>query len=152
MDQRLHPICLHCKEIFIPNRHAPYARYCSRAICRKASKKASQARWLNKPENRDYFCGPEQVKRVQAWRRENPGYWRKSKVRKGKGPLQDIVALQDLVHSPVTMALLGFFAAQTGDALQDTVEKTFWNMHFRGQAIMGMVSRIEKKGRFYANV
>ena len=44
--------------------------------CRKASKTASQKRWLQKPENQDYFCGPENVKRVQLWREDNPGYWR----------------------------------------------------------------------------
>jgi len=66
-----------------------------------------------------------------------------------KRPLQDIVALQDLVHSPVATALVGFFSSQIGSALQDTVEKTFWNMHSRGQAIMGTVSGIATKGRFY---
>lgn len=152
MDKSGRSICLHCKEMFIPSPHAPRARYCSRAVCRKASKQASQTRWLNKPANRDYFCGPTHVKRVQAWRKAHPGYWRRGKARKRDEPLQDIVALQDLVHSPVTTALLGFFSVQTGDALQDTVEKTFWNMHSRGQAIMGMVSGIEKKGRVYASV
>jgi len=109
-------------------------------VCRKASKRASQARWLNKPENRDYFCGSDHVRRVQAWRKDHPGYWRKKKRQKMKRPLQDIVALQDLVHSPAAVALLGFFAIQAGGALQDTVEKTFWNMHSRGQAIIGMGS------------
>ena len=140
MDKAGHHICLHCKEMFIPSPYAPHARYCSRTVCRKASKQDSQLRWRNKPENRNYFCGSAHVKRVQAWRKAHPGYWRRGKGRKGGGPLQDSVTLQDLVHSPAAVALLGFFAIQAGGALQDTVEKTFWNMHSRGQAIIGMGS------------
>jgi hypothetical protein len=34
-----------------------------------ASKLASQHRWLQKPENQDYFSGPQHVSRVQAWRK-----------------------------------------------------------------------------------
>ena len=97
MDKAGHHICLHCKEMFIPSPYAPHARYCSRTVCRKASKQDSQLRWRNKPENRNYFCGSAHVKRVQAWRKAHPGYWRRGKGRKGGGPLQDIVALQDLV-------------------------------------------------------
>jgi hypothetical protein len=151
MDKSSHSICLHCKEMFIPSPHAPRARYCSRAVCRKASKQASQTRWLNKPSNRDYFCGAHHVERVQAWRKAHPGYWRRGKARKRDGPLQDTVALQDLVHSPSFVALLGFLAFQSGDALQDSVEKVFWNMHSRGQAIIGMGSVAAAKERMYAN-
>ena len=143
------PICLHCKEMFIPNPHAPHARYCSQSICRQASKKASQAQWLNKPENRNYFCGSQHVERVRQWRKGHPGYWRRHKGRRGGRPLQDSVALQDLVRSPSVAALVGFFAGQTGGALQETVATTFWNMHSRGQAIMGMVSGIAAKGVSY---
>ena len=151
MDKSGPSICLHCKEIFTPSPYAPRARYCSRADCRKASKRASQARWLNKPENRNYFCGGQHVERVRAWRKAHPGYWRRGKRRKGGGPLQDTVALQDLVHSPAAVALLGFFAIQAGGALQDTVEKTFWNMHSRGQAIIGMGSVAAAKERLHAS-
>ena len=48
--------------------------------CRKASKADSQRRWLQKPENRDYFRGPEHVQRVQRWREAHPGYWRRAKA------------------------------------------------------------------------
>lgn len=137
--------------MFIPSPHAPRARYCSRAVCRKASKQASQTRWLNKPANRDYFCGPTHVKRVQAWRKAHPGYWRRGKARKRDEPLQDIVALQDLVHSPSVMAMVGFFAVQAGVTLQDTAEKTFWNMYSRGQAIIGMGPVAAAKERIHAN-
>jgi hypothetical protein len=43
-------------------------------------------------------------------------------------------------------ALVGFLASQTGDALQETVSQTFWKMHVRGQAIMGMGSAIAPRG------
>lgn len=45
--------------------------YCSEPMCRAASKRASQRRWLQKPENQQYFCGPQHVHRVQAWRAAN---------------------------------------------------------------------------------
>ncbi len=58
--------CCNCKELFIPDpRNAKRQKYCHKPECRKASKAASQKRWLQKPENRDYFSGPENVKRVQ---------------------------------------------------------------------------------------
>ena len=63
-----------------------------------------------------------------------------------------LVALQDLVRSPTSMAFIGFLAGQTGDALQETVATAFWNMHSRGQAIMGVESVIETKGTAYASV
>jgi hypothetical protein len=41
--------------------------YSSASGCRAASRTASQARWLAKPENQSYFCGPVNVARAQAW-------------------------------------------------------------------------------------
>lgn len=69
--------CKHCRQLFRPdprNRH--HQRYCSQPACRTASKAASQARWLSKPENQDYFRGQAAVERVRAWRSQHPGYWR----------------------------------------------------------------------------
>lgn len=52
--------CCHCKELFRPDpRNAKRQEYCRKPECRKASKVASQRRWLSKPENRDYFRSPE---------------------------------------------------------------------------------------------
>lgn len=144
-------ICLCCNDMFIPNPHAPQAKYCSQPACWKASKKASQAQWLNKPENRNYFSGSQHVDRVRRWRKDNPGYWRRNKGRKAR-PLQDSVALQDLVRNPTGMAFIGFLASLESDALQETVATTFWNMHSRGQAIIGMKPVIEIKGSAYASV
>ncbi len=81
--------CCNCKDLFIPDpRNAERQKYCHKPQCRKASKAASQRRWLQKPGNQDYFSGPENVKRVQLWRQDNPGYWR-SKRKIKKDALQD---------------------------------------------------------------
>ena len=58
--------CRHCKSLFIADpRNRNRQKYCRLPECRKASKAASQRKWLAKPENRDYFKGPYQVQRVQ---------------------------------------------------------------------------------------
>ena len=86
--------CHNCKTLFVPNlRKKGQHFYCKKDECRKASKAASQKKWLNKPENRDYFCGPDNVKRVKEWRKKNPGYWKRSKR---------TVALQDLLSGQPT--------------------------------------------------
>ena len=70
--------CLHCNELFHADcRNRTRQRYCAAAACRKASKAESQRRWLLKPENQDYFRGPQHVERVRLWRSKNPGYWRR---------------------------------------------------------------------------
>ena len=74
--------CKCCLKLFRPdprNRH--HQCYCSAPACRAASKAASQARWLAKPENQSYFHGPVNVARVRAWRSRHPGYWRKGAVK-----------------------------------------------------------------------
>jgi hypothetical protein len=88
--------CLHCREFFVPcpnNRRTQ--RYCAKPACRQASKAAARARWLQQPQNRRYFRGPEHVERVRRWRARHPGYWRK---KAGKRP----PALQDLAPSEVS--------------------------------------------------
>ena len=70
--------CLNCGEPFTADaRNARHQRYCTAVACKAASKRASQANWLAKPENRDYHRGPEAVARVQAWRAVHPGYSRR---------------------------------------------------------------------------
>jgi hypothetical protein len=69
--------CRHCRQHFDPDyRNAYHQRFCSTPACQHASKQASQRRWLRKPVNRDYFCGPSNVLRVQTWRGAHPDYWR----------------------------------------------------------------------------
>ena len=67
MTKRRRPKCLNCGQLFRPDpRNLRHQRYCSASVCRKASKAASQARGLAKPQNRNYFRGPEHVARVRA--------------------------------------------------------------------------------------
>ncbi len=69
--------CLHCKGLFVPDyRNRGRQQYCSSADCRQASKRSSQQQWLSQAANRDYFRGPENVKRVQQWRAAHPDYWK----------------------------------------------------------------------------
>ena len=71
--------CVHCGRAFAPDaRNARHQHYCGAALCKAASKKASQSKWLAKPENRDYHRGPEAVARVRAWRAAHPGYSRRN--------------------------------------------------------------------------
>jgi hypothetical protein len=87
--------CKCCLKLFRPDpRNCRHQRYCSAPACRAASKTASQARWLAKPENQSYFRGAVNVARVRAWRSRHPGYWRK---RRRAGPaLQDVSMVQPI--------------------------------------------------------
>jgi len=121
--------CCPCRELFHPDpRNAKRQEYCRKPECRKASKAASQKRWQQKPENQDYFRGPENVNRVQEWRRANPGYWRR-KPKPRENALQDL-----LIEQPVV--LLGLIANFTGSALQDDIVKTVRNMQKLGLDIV----------------
>ena len=65
--------CKCCLKIFRPDpRNRRHQSYCSAPTCKAASKAASQARWLAKPENQDYFRGPVNTARVKAWRAAIP--------------------------------------------------------------------------------
>ena len=58
--------CLSCNEAFTADvRNRGRQKYCSKPECRRAAKAARQARWLQKPSNQHYFCGPEHVQRVR---------------------------------------------------------------------------------------
>jgi len=151
--------CKHCKELFLPDpRNAKRQKYCSKPGCRKASKKDSQRRWLSKPENCDYFCGHENVTRVQQWRKDNPGYWKKSKnalqdslIGQHTVNIDDTVklahsALQDsLIAQPAV--LIGLIAHFTDFALQDNIAKTLHLLQQLGQDILNSATQT-KGGRY----
>jgi hypothetical protein len=102
--------CLHCREFFNPcpnSRHTQ--RYCAKSECRKASKAAAQAKWLNKPENRSYFRGPENVERVQRWRECHPGYWRNKRSLRPDA-LQDLALTEVSQNQPITLNEVGLLA------------------------------------------
>ena len=131
--------CKCCRKFFRPdprNRH--HQRYCSAPNCRAASKAASQARWLAKPENQDYHRGPVHVARVQAWRLRHPGYWRR--CRRDGGALQDLLKAQPidsaikiakLARSPLQdlllaqpAVLIGLIAHIVGSPLHEDIVRT----------------------------
>jgi len=96
MTQRRRRKCRHCNELFRPDpRNVRHQKYCSNAPCRKASKAASQRRWLNKEENKNYFRGPENVLRVQTWRQTHPQYWRR------KRSLSESALQEDSLTQPI---------------------------------------------------
>ena len=93
--------CLHCHELFLPDpRNQYHQRYCSKRVCRRRSKTDSRRRWLQKPENQNYFRGPENSRRVKEWRKRHPGYWRK-KPSAPDGPLQDFCSAQVVQNEAV---------------------------------------------------
>ena len=58
MSTRTRRKCRHCGQVLRPDpRNVRHQRYCSAPACRRASKAASQRRWLAKEANRDYFRG-----------------------------------------------------------------------------------------------
>ena len=123
--------CTNCHQLFRADaRNAWHQRYCDEPACRAASKAASQRRWLDKPENRDYFSGCENVARVRAWRQAHPGYGARAASSQAAAPggadaaLSQDAALQDLVtpQVPDSPAKSDFSAppkAPSAAALQD---------------------------------
>ena len=151
--------CRNCGELFQPDpRNRYHQRYCSNSECRKASKAASQRRWLHKPENREYFKGTANVQRVQAWREAHPGYWRRSHPynrsalqedslgqpieNNSKSPTLARQALQDLCCAQ-PFVLIGLIANLTGTALQEDIANTGRRLQQLGQDILTGVSEAE---------
>ena len=95
MARGRHRKCKCCRRVFRPDpSNRRHQRYCSTPRCRRASKAASQARWLALPDNRDYFRDAWHGARVRAWRSRNPGYWRK--VQRRATALQDVQTVQPI--------------------------------------------------------
>jgi len=141
--------CLCCNDFFDPDRRsANRQRYCAKTDCRIASKAASQAAWLAKPQNIDYFRDPAHVARVQAWRANHLGYSSGKRAKAGKPvALQDDLiaqatdsieeiciraeitetagsaALQDLLNAP-TPVLAGLIAHLFDVTLQEDIAST----------------------------
>ena len=149
--------CLCCNEKFHPDaRNRRHQQYCAKDACRKASKAVRQARWLAKPENRDYFRGSTNCERVRQWRLANPGYSRRkttsrpvalqdvsnpqpienerSELSCTPSPLQDVLLFQPAL-------LLGLISIVTGHELQDDIAASAQRFLNRGRDILRMVPR-----------
>lgn len=133
MTKRRRRKCRNCGRLYRPDpRNLRHQRYCSQPACRRASKAASQQRWLAKAANRDYFRGPENVARVRAWRAAHPGYWRQASPalqecssRQVSDTSEESAALvasplQELYHAQ-PLVLMGLIAHLTGAALQEDI-------------------------------
>ena len=145
--------CKCCQKIFcLDPGNRRHQRYCSAPRCRRASKAASQARWLGRAENVDYFRGPVHLARCQDWRARHPGYWRKASLREipskevasqqavdlvGKTgvfastPLQDLVTVQPAV-------LIGLIAHLVGTPVQEEIAQATDRLLRLGQDILAM--------------
>lgn len=69
----------------------------------------SQKYWHAKPENRNYWRGPENVRRVQEWRKAHSQYWKRRKPKRR-------IALQD------DMAVLGRSPKMESELLPDIIQ------------------------------
>jgi hypothetical protein len=145
--------CKCCRRLFRPDPgNRRHQRYCSAPRCRRASKAASQARWLRKPESQGYFRDAWHIDRVRAWRSRNPGYWRK--VQHRAIALQDVQTAQpvdtankidNFVQSPLQdlltaqpAVLIGLIAHLVGTPLQDDLVRTTDRLLRLGQDILAM--------------
>ena len=152
MKQHRRRKCRHCGEGFGPDpRNLRHQRYCAKPQCRKASKAASQRRWLDKPQNRDYFRGAVNVERVRAWRAAHPGYWRRLRAQSAPALQEDCsaqglethetsptsgqTALQELLFAQ-PLVLIGLIANLTGTALQEDIARTGRRLRQLGQDIV----------------
>jgi hypothetical protein len=151
--------CLCCQEFYRPDhRNLRHQRYCSKAACRKESKAQSQHRWQQRPENQNYFRGPENCQRVKDWRKRHRGYWRKKKAsvqvplqedcqeqvppseeviaQKTSGALQEVFLMQPAV-------VVGLISMMTGHALQEDIVATARVLVRKGRDILDMNSGSE---------
>lgn len=145
--------CLNCHEFYVPDvRNKSRQQYCQKPQCRQASKRASQRRWCDKPENREHFSGTWNSERVRAWRKANPGYWRRSRsgeptelqetldlqVSEGEKEVRQDgeVALQDLLQSQDPL-VLGLVIQLTDLALQEDIVGVAQRLITKGRAMMG---------------
>jgi len=152
--------CLHCNTAFVPDaRNRGRQRYCAAPACRRVSKQQSQARWLGKPGNADYFKGPSHVERVRRWRAAHPGYWKRSGQAGSKKPEPSEVtqavdlqrteppsaldALQDPCRAPLqdswepySPVLVGLIALHTGATLQEDIRLHLDRVRQKGLAVL----------------
>jgi hypothetical protein len=143
--------CKSCFNLFRPDpRSRDRQQYCSAPLCKRASKAASQARWLAKPVNQGYFRDPWHVARVRDWRRRKGSSWRRfsgagialQDLRTAQpvdganktdipatSPLQEIITAQPAV-------LIGLIAHLVGAPLQDDIVSVARRLLRLGQDII----------------
>jgi hypothetical protein len=113
-------------------------------MCKQAGRALAQKRWLRK--NRDHFKGPENLIRVQNWREDHPGYWRR-RARVGpyllRGQLADLArqfALQDEFDTHFSL-VVGLVSHLTKSALQDEIARELSRLIFLGHGILTQITK-----------
>ena len=152
--------CLCCGHLYRADaRNRGRQRYCSKPDCQRASKARSQRRWLQKPENQNYFRDAENAARVRGWQGSHPGYWRQTTRYKHHTlqdacrtqvvePLKDsaLLALQETLRLQ-TPVLLGLIATLTDSTLQEDMVAASRRLLQLGQDILsGNVSDARQTG------
>lgn len=145
--------CKCCGELYLPDaRHFHDQQYCSEPGCRKASKRASQRKWLMSEKGAEYRDPEESKRRVREWRVAHPDYAKLTGGRPSRA-LQETrnaehVGIQEVASRLSEMALqemsfaqpaliVGLMAHLTGSALQETIVETSRRFVLLGQDILG---------------
>jgi hypothetical protein len=147
--------CRHCKQLFVPDpRNRYHQRFCSQPRCQQVRKATQQRVWSQRPVNRDYWRGPEEVERVRQWRRAHPGYWKRG-AKRTSDALRVVSSSEaalaqsvkpDLVEGALQVVstlqppwVVGLISLVTGATLQADIVATHRRLVARGQEILGMV-------------
>jgi hypothetical protein len=145
--------CPHCEGFFLPDaRNRDRQRYCAKVRCRRASKAASQRRWVSQPANADYFHDAGNAARARAWQAAHPGYWKKRPPRslvvlqehcpaqtapaaQVKVPDAGVVLQDDWLRQPPL--LIGLIAHLAGVTLQEDIAAMTGRLLAVGHAVLG---------------
>jgi hypothetical protein len=142
--------CRKCRGLFEADaRNRGRQKYCSKPLCRAASKAHCQRRWLARPQNENYFRDAENATRVRRWQQAHPGYWRNTSRYKCRtlqehcrpqavDPPTDIalLTLQDAMRQQGPI-LMGLIATLTDSPLQEDMVATSRRLLQLGQDILG---------------
>jgi hypothetical protein len=134
--------CQSCGDDFVPDPRArKRQRFCRARECRRASRAASRAKWLNKPENSQYFKGPGNAMRVKLWRAQNP-----RPKKRGQKVMQRLIqpslatalkacGVQDLNERQLSL-VLGLVSALAQSSVQDVIARRLRRLMFAGYAVL----------------
>ena len=145
--------CPYCEGFFLPDaRNRQRQHYCAKAPCRRASKAASQRRWMSQSANADYFRDADNAARVREWQAAHPGYWKKRRQRalvvlqedyraqtapgaQVAVPDDGVVLQDDWLRQPPLM--IGLIAHLAGVTLQEDIAMMTGRLIAMGHAVLG---------------
>lgn len=135
--------CQCCGRRFLPDpRIGKRQRYCEKPLCRRASRAASRARWLAKPENAQYFKGTGNALRVRLWRAANPRPKKPSSQKAMQSLIEPTLAaalkacgVQDMSERQLAL-VLGLVSALAQSDVQDVIARKIRRLMFAGYAVL----------------